>query len=75
MNAKLVCDLWLCDRLNGFENGTTQLFNSWGVGKQAYLRIIVACSFTNHRTGFTDEMSMIKVSDLLCSPNSQFQFA
>ncbi len=26
------------DRLNGFENGKTQLFNSWGVGKSAYFQ-------------------------------------
>ncbi len=26
------------DRLNGFENGKTQLFNSWGVGKCAYFQ-------------------------------------
>ncbi len=26
------------DRLNGFENGKTQLFNSWGVGKWAYFQ-------------------------------------
>ncbi len=26
------------DRLNGFENGKTQLFNSWGDGKWAYFQ-------------------------------------
>ncbi len=26
------------DRLNGFENGKTRLFNSWGVGKLAYFQ-------------------------------------
>ncbi len=26
------------DWLNGFENGKTQLFNSWGVGKFAYFK-------------------------------------
>ncbi len=26
------------DWLNGFKNGKTQLFNSWGVGKLAYFQ-------------------------------------
>ncbi len=26
------------DRLNGFKNGKTQMFNSWGVGKLAYFQ-------------------------------------
>ncbi len=33
------------DRLNGFKNGQTQLFNSRGVGKWAYFQKKVECSF------------------------------
>ncbi len=29
------------DQLNGFENGKTQLFNSWGVGELAYFVLSV----------------------------------
>ncbi len=53
------------DRLNGFENSKTQLFNSWGGGKWAYFQkkwsvplkvYIVKCKALSYMMAFRTEI-------------------